>query len=104
MQEKSMKSGYNILWTSNALTEIEKTIEYLDENFSGKEIKKLGEKIEEITNLISQNPLIFPKSETQNIHKVVLLKYNTMYYRVNDENIEILSFFSNRQSPKKKKL
>lgn len=63
-----MKSGYNILWTPNALNELEKTIEYLEENFSEKEIKKLAQKIEKITVLISQNPYIFPKSESQNIY------------------------------------
>jgi len=33
---------------------------------------------------------------------MVILKLNTMYYRIIDENtIEILSFFSNRKSPSK---
>ena len=36
-----MKSGFNIEWTQNARKELEKTIEYLEENFSEKEIKKL---------------------------------------------------------------
>lgn len=40
-----MKSGYNILWTPNALNELEKTIEYLEENFSEKEIKKLAQRL-----------------------------------------------------------
>ena len=43
-----MKRGYNILLTPNVLNEIEKAIEYLEENFSGKEIKKLAQKIEMI--------------------------------------------------------
>ncbi|WP_410240493.1 type II toxin-antitoxin system RelE/ParE family toxin [Sphingobacterium thalpophilum] len=99
-----MKSGYNILWTPNALNELEKTIEYLEENFSEKEIKKLAQKIEKITVLISQNPYIFPKSESQNIYKAVILKFNTMYYRVRNNNVEIISFFSNRQSLIRRKI
>ncbi|WP_326982500.1 type II toxin-antitoxin system RelE/ParE family toxin [Chryseobacterium sp. MYb264] len=98
-----MENGYNIFWTPNALSELEQTIEYLQNNFTDKEIKKLVHKLESITEIISKNPNIFPKSEDKNIHKAVILEFNTMYYRVRKENIEILSFFSNRQSPQKKK-
>ena len=74
-----MKSGFNILWTLNSKNELKKTIEYLEQNFTENEIKKLVEKIESTTELISQNPNLFPKSENINIHKVVILKFNTMY-------------------------
>ncbi|MCO5230489.1 MAG: type II toxin-antitoxin system RelE/ParE family toxin [Chitinophagales bacterium] len=96
-----MISGFKIVWTLNAKEELEKTIEYLENNFSDKEIKKLVQKIEDITELISQNPNLFQKSENNQIYKVVILKFNTLYYRSTNESIEILSFFSNRQNPKK---
>lgn len=99
-----MKSGYNISWTPNALSELEETIEYLQKNFSDKEIAKLARKIESFSEIISQNPYIFPKSEQTNIHKAIILTFNTVYYRIMDNNVEILSFFSNRQSPVKRKL
>ncbi|WP_312824288.1 type II toxin-antitoxin system RelE/ParE family toxin [Epilithonimonas sp.] len=98
-----MKNIYDILWTPNALNELEQTIDYLEKNFSEKEVKKLAEKIESTIQLISKNPILFPKSENKNIHKAVLLKYNSMYYWIKDDNIEILSFFSNRQNPNKRK-
>lgn len=99
-----MKSGYKIHWTANALNELKYTLDYLEENFTKKEIKKLAAKIESTTSLISQNPFIFPKSENHLVFKVVILKFNTLYYRINDNHVEILSFFSNRQHPKKRKL
>ncbi len=98
-----MKNIYDILWTPNALNELEQTIDYLEKNFSEKEVKKLAEKIESTIQLISKNPNLFPKSENKNIHKAVLLKYKSMYYWIKDDNIEILSFFSNRQNPNKRK-
>lgn len=64
-------------------------------------LRKLAQKIESTIQLISSSPLIFPRSKTQNIHKVVILKYNTMYYRIKDSDIEIISFFSNRQNTDK---
>ena len=100
-----MKSGYKILWTDFALKELEKTIEYLEENWSEKELRNLAENIEEKLALISQNPNLFQASgHKKEIRRVVILTYNKLYYRVTNEQIEIISFFSNRQSPKKRKL
>ena len=99
-----MKSGYRILWTDHALNELKGTIEYLEINFSKKELKRLAQKIESITELISQNPKLFPKSDKKDVFRVTILKFNTMYYRVQGDTIEILSFFSNRQNPKKRRI
>jgi len=73
-----MKSGYKIFWTNNALDELEKTIEYLETNFTRKELEKLSQKIENIVSLISQNPRLFPKSDKKDIYRVTILKFNTM--------------------------
>ena len=99
-----MKSGYSIYWTENALNELSDTINYLEKNFTEKEIKKLAKQIENTIELISRNPNVFPKSEFKDMHKVVILKFNTLYYRTKDEQVQILSFFSNRQSFSKMKI
>jgi len=88
-----MKSGYNVYWTNNALKELAETIHYLKVHFSDKEIKKLAIKIESTISLIAQNPNIFQKSEYKNVYRAILLRNNTLYYRVNNHSIEILSFF-----------
>ena len=93
-----MKSIYKIKWSENALEELNNTIKYLEQNFSIKELNKLAIEIEKIVLLISKNPKIFKKvSQIKNIRRVVILKYNTILYKVNSDTIEILSFFSNRQ-------
>ncbi len=100
-----MENGYKIFWTDNALEELEATYVYLETNFTYTELNFLSKEIEKITCLISKNPKLFPASEFKNgIRKVVVVKFNTMYYRVKNDTIEILSFFSNRQSPTKIKL
>ena len=99
-----MNNGYKIYWTDHALNELAKTIEYLEEHFTDKEIRKLALKIESTIELIAQNPNIFPKSEYKDISKAVILKYNTLYYRIKEDSVEILSFFSNRQHLAKRKL
>lgn len=100
-----MKNGYKILWTDFALKELEKTIEYLEQNWTEKEIVNLILKLEETLAFISQNPNLFQASEIESeIRRVVILTHNTLYYRVANNQIQIISFFSNRQSPNKRKL
>ena len=99
-----MKSGFRIFWTELAASELEKTIQYLQTEFSNKEISKLLIKLEETLELISINPKIFPISDKKGIQKAILLKYNSIYYREINNTVEILSFFSNRQNPKKRKI
>ena len=100
-----MANGYKILWTDFALSELENTIEYLEKNWTERELHNLAIEIEETLNLLSHNPNLFQKSDTKNeIRRVVVAKHNTLYYRINNNSIEIISFFSNRQSPKKRKL
>ena len=100
-----MANGYKILWTDFALSELEKTIEYLEENWTERELRNLAIEIEETLNLLSHNPNLFQKSDIKKeIRRVVVAKHNTLYYRINNNSIEIISFFSNRQNPKKRKL
>lgn len=100
-----MKSGYKILWTDNALQELEATLNYLKEKWTAKELKNLAVALEKTLQLIAQNPYIFQASvEKKEIRRAVVLHLNTLYYRISENRIEILPFFSNRQSPKKRKL
>ena len=99
-----MEKGFEILWTDLALEELSETVEYLKREFSQKEIDNLGDEIERISSIISQNPNIFPHSDRLQTRKAVILKFYTLYYRIMNDKIEIVSFFSNKQSPDKMKL
>lgn len=97
-----MKSGYRILWTDHALDELEKAVEYLQLNFTDAEIARLAKAIESTLSHITRNPVMYPESaKAKGTRRAVILRFNNLYYRVNrDKNqIEILSFFSNRQNP-----
>ena len=99
-----MEKGFEILWTDLALEELSETVGYLKREFSQKETDILGDEIERISSITSQNPNIFPNSDRLKTRKAVILKFNTLYYRIMNDKIEIVSFFSNRQSPDKMKL
>ena len=62
-RERFTEKGFEILWTDLALEELSETVEYLKREFSQKEIDNLGDEIERISSIISQNPNIFPYSD-----------------------------------------
>lgn len=99
-----MGNGYKVFWTENALSELADTYEYLENRFTARELNKLSLEIDQTLKLISQNPRLFPLSESKGARKAVVRRLNTMYYRENQNTVEILSFFSNRQNPMKRKI
>ncbi|WP_431137622.1 type II toxin-antitoxin system RelE/ParE family toxin [Psychroserpens mesophilus] len=100
-----MKNGFKIVWTEHALSELEKTIEFLEKNWTERELRIFATKLDHTIELISKSPELFPSSlEKSDIRKAVVEKHNNLYYRINDKSIEIISLFSNRQNPKNKRI
>ena len=100
-----MTSGYKILWTDHAVSELQETIEYLESHWTERELRRFSAKLDHTIELISKTPEIFPASlEKNNIRKAVVEKYNNLYYRINNDSVEIISLFSNRKNPDKKKI
>ena len=97
-----MESGYRVAWTDHALDELNQTFQYLELNFSEKEIDYLAKTIESVLRNTSQHPKLYPEStQRAEVRRAVVTKHNTLYYRINKRHsrIEILSFFMNRESP-----
>jgi plasmid stabilization system protein ParE len=97
-----MKSGYRIVWTEHALEELKQTIEYLEKEWSDKEIQNLAAELEHTLELLAKNPDLFQSSRQRTgVRRAVVATYNNLYYRVLEDAVEIVSFFSNRQNPGK---
>ena len=41
-----MRSGYKIIWTHHALSELEDTIEYLEKNWTERELKNFSQELD----------------------------------------------------------
>ena|SRR5690606_13524859 len=100
-----MKSGYKVFWTDHAISELKQTIEYLEKHWTERELRIFSAKLDHTIELISKAPEIFPSSfEKKDIRKAVVEEHNNLYYRINENSIEIVSLFSNRKNPNKKKI
>lgn len=100
-----MANGHNVLWTDHALDELEEALEYLQKNWTERELKKFSRELDHTIELISKNPNLFQASNTKKgVRRAVILKYNKLYYRVNKNSVELLSLFATRKDPFKRKL
>lgn len=100
-----MKSGYKLFWTPRADRELDEVISYLEENWTDKEIQNLALKLDDVLEIIANNPYVFQVSDLRlDVRRAVVAKYNSLYYRINNDSIEILSFYNNWKNPKKRKL
>lgn len=99
-----MISGFKIRWTDHALIELSDTIKYLEENWTKKELIRFANAVDNTVEIISRHPEIYPVSnKKKNTRKAVVDKNNTIYYRIVQDAIQILSVFGTKQDPAKRK-
>lgn len=99
-----MKNISKVIWSEEAVENLKKIIQYLEENWTEKEIKKFVKKLEKQISIITTQPDSFPKANNLDVRRSVLSKQTTIYYNVHQEAIRIVTIFDNRQNPKKLKL
>ena len=97
-----MENIYKIVWSDEALSNLKNILTYLENNWSTKEINKFATLLDRQLNRIQNNPFLFAESESRStIRKSVLTKQVSIYYRVKNKTVELISLFDNRQNPKK---
>ncbi len=81
---------------------LESLLKYLENNWSTKTKNDFVKRMDKALNQIKIHPSSFPQSQIQNeIHKCVVTKQTTIYYRFDDKAINVITMFDNRQDPGK---
>lgn len=91
-----------IVWTPQAEKGLDKVLEYLEENWTQKEILNLEGKITELTERISKYPKICPSTgKYPNVRKGLVDRNNYIIYRIRPRKrtIEIINFRGTKQKP-----
>ncbi len=95
-----MKNTYKLIWSAEALNNLKGIIDYLEHRWTQKEIKKFAQLLDHQLNLIENNPLLFAESDKSNgLRKSVLSRQTTIYYRIINYEIHIMTLFDNRRNP-----
>lgn len=93
-------------WTPEAVETFEQIIENIYTYWTQKEVNNFIEQTEQAILQIQKNPYMFiASSKNKQVRKGFINRLSSMFYKVNLQNkeIEILSFWNNRQNPKENK-
>ena len=91
--------------SSRAQRDFANIIKYLEENWSVAEIRRFNNIFKKRIQILKQFPQGYPSiSNRQNIRKCVLIEQITVYYKINENEIVILSLHDSRSNPTKLKL
>lgn len=80
-------------------------LEYVVNKFGKSKAKEIYDKIEKVLKEISIKPEMCRVSgKRKNLRKCVLSKQTSIYYRIYEEYIDVVSFRANRKNPNKFKV
>ncbi len=93
-----------ISWTPTARKTYFNILDYLDQAWTKREVLNFVDEVEKVLSQIKENPDMFEASrKKKNIRKGYITSHNSLYYRVKPRNkeLELLTFWDNRQDPEK---
>ena len=96
---------YQVTISENAQRRIENVFLYLEQNWSDKIRNDFKMKLLKYVEYLKQNPYMFPASQVKkDLRRCFVTKHNAMYYRVKDNEVEIITLHDTRGDPKSLKL
>lgn len=84
-------------WTLLARDDYWKNIEYLENNWTEKEVLNFINKVDYSINLLVKGNVIFTQSDYINVYKMVVIQQITIYYSIKNETVYQLRFWNNYQ-------
>jgi toxin YoeB len=93
-----------IIWSDLAKLEFSNVLEfYALRNGNSDYSLKILEEVEDLLETLSNNEFI-GRLTSNKITRVIPMKIYLIFYEINNNQIEILSFWDNRQNPEKRKI
>ncbi len=97
-----MGSDFKVFWTDEAIKNLQSIMDYLDSQWTQREIDNFKKKLAKQIELIETNPKLFPVSEyNPRLRKAVLSKQTTIFYEIADRMIYLVYLFNSRQDIEK---
>ncbi len=92
--------SFEIRFSPKAIITFDEIITQLNQRWGDKFVKKFKDKVSYSLDNIIETPFLYPIApENIELRKCVLHKNCSMFYRVNNNIIEIIYFWDNRQDP-----
>ena len=99
-----MKNIFKIIWSDEARKNLNVIINYLEKNWTEKELKQFTKLLDNSINSIEKNPNLFPLfNHSTNVRRFVISKQTSIFYHIVDSEVRLITLFDNRQNPKRLK-
>ena len=95
-----------INWTTESETTFNQNLDYLSKKWDVAVLNRFLDRVEEALERIQANPKLYPSHRPEdNVHRCVIHERIILYYRiVDDETIDLLTFWNTAQHPDKLKV
>lgn len=94
----------NVIWAPQAKQDFWNNIDYLEAEWSEKVAQNFIEKVNTTITLLKNDNVLFIKTNYKNVYKIVITKHISLYYRIENTNLELLRFWNTFQDTEKFKL
>lgn len=94
--------AFKIIWTPQAEKGLQKVIDYLEAEWTEREILNLEQRLKDTLERIGKYPKICPPTgKYKNVYKGLVDKNNYIIYRIKPRNglIELINFRGTKQKP-----
>ncbi|MFP4291466.1 MAG: type II toxin-antitoxin system RelE/ParE family toxin [Cyclobacteriaceae bacterium] len=91
-----------VIWTPEAEATFQAQLDYLEEAWPEITLRKFIDRAFEVIDHLGEHPEMYPVYQArQHIHYCVINPYVTLYYKVKEEQVDLLLFWPSRQDPDK---
>lgn len=94
----------NVIWAPQAKKDFWNNIDYLEAEWSEKVALGFIEKVNTTIELLKNDNVLFIKTNFKSVYKIVITKHISLYYRIENTNLELLRFWNTFQDTEKFKL
>lgn len=97
--------NFSVVVSERAERNLEEIVNYLEREWSVRVRDKYLLILKKKIKLISEKPLMYPASlKKKAVHRCVITKHSILYYRIQNDRVEVITIQDARRDPKKIKL
>jgi plasmid stabilization system protein ParE len=93
-----------VIWAPQAKRDFWNNIDYLEAEWSERASLNFIRKVNTTIELLKNDNVLFVKTNFKSVYKIVITKHISLYYRIENNNLELLRFWNTFQDTEKFKL
>jgi len=89
-----------VYWSEEAENQLDEIIQYLEENWSEKDIRNFFKRLEDSIEAIKDSPYTYKLSQRKKeVREFQLSSQTTIFYSLNEDRVNLLLLWPNKRNP-----